>query len=327
MSSSITELDILFAELIFPILVERVHLPDPRITYGVIVEEVKQRHPHLKAVKTFHHRHVGRRLGTIWAFTHDQGCPHIGALVVDAENGECGVGIYGLTDSDPELERKRIKGYPDWKSVTLNFEQHIAIVKMKKRDQEIKPKKISWDEAKDKTAYYWRDIKANSPIDKKVIEKQNNKLREIVRQGFCPAIAFAQIIGELIESGEYSEEKSAYLYVGEYQNKIDSDTAIFNLVKIGFSGNLENRSKQLAGNLNLTPLKFKMLKSWKFKPGYAYQAEQQIHGILDHLRHEGEFFNSQDGFVPEYVEELVKNYLSDKLQTEEEVNTQTSLTY
>ncbi|WP_160314741.1 GIY-YIG nuclease family protein [Photobacterium swingsii] len=314
MSGHITDLDILFAELIFPILIERVTLSDPRITYGDIVEEVKARHPHLKPVKTFHHRHVGRRLGTIWEFTKSQGCPHLGALVVDAQHGECGTGIYGLVN--PEQEREKIKTFSNWSDIELDFGKHINLVKMKKKERETKPKKISREEAKYKVADYWKEIKQSSPIDQKVIEKYREELRELVQQGHLPARAFAMIIGKMIESGEYKEMQPAYLYVGEYINKMNNDEAIFDVVKIGFSENLENRSKQLAGNLNLTPLKFHILKAWKFKPGYAYRAEQDIHAWLDDLRYEGEFFNSQEGLVPEYVEELVNNYLLDNLMVE-----------
>lgn len=316
MSEHITDLDILFAELILPLLIERVTLSDPRITYGDIVKEVKVRHPHLKPVQTFHHRHVGRRLGTIWEFTKSQGCPHIGALVVDAQYGECGSGIYGLVN--PEQEREKVKSFPNWNDIELDFGKHITLVKMKKKERETKPKKISWEEAKYKVANYWKEIKKSSPIDQKKIENYREELRVLVQQGHLPARAFAMIIGKMIESGEYKAMKPAYLYVGEYRNKMEDNATIFDVVKIGFSENLENRSKQLAGNLNLTPLDFHILKAWKFKPGYAYRAEQDIHAWLDNLRYEGEFFNNKDGFVPEYVEELVGNYLLDFLVAEEQ---------
>lgn len=308
MPDHITELDILFAELIFPILIERVSLPEPRITYGDIVKEVKLRNPSLMPVQTFHHRHVGRRLGTIWEFTKNQGCPHIGALVVDAQQGECGVGIYGLVD--PEQERESIKSFPYWSDVELDFGRHINLVKMKKKERETKPKKISWEDAKYNVAAYWREIKQSSPIDQSVIEKYREELRELVQNGLLPAKAFSIIIDKMIESGEYREKEPAYLYVGEYRDKMKDNKAIFEVVKIGFSENLENRAKQLAGNLNLTPLEFHILKAWHFKPGYAYKAEQFIHSLLDDLRYEGEFFASKEGLVPEYVDELVKNYLS-----------------
>lgn len=315
MAEHITELDILFAELIFPILIERVALCEPRITYGDIVNEVKIRNPYLKPVQTFHHRHVGRRLGTIWEFTKNQGCPHIGALVVDAQHGECGKGIYGLVN--PEQEREKIKSFPNWNDIELDFGKHIKLVKMKKKERETKPKKISWEDAKYKVATYWKEIKQNSPIDQKKIEKHREELWTLVQRGLLPARAFATIIEKMIESGEYRETEPAYLYVGEYRNKMKDNTTIFNVVKIGFSGDLENRAKQLAGNLNLTPLEFHILKSWKFKPGYAYKAEQYIHALLDDLRYEGEFFTSDEGFVPEYVDELVNNYLLDDLIFEE----------
>jgi hypothetical protein len=112
----ITEKDFLFAELIFPILVDHVkkHLAGEvrsTLAYEDVVSEVKRLHPDIEAVNTFHTRMVGRRLGTIWMFTRDKNCPHIGSLVVNKNTRECGSGISKILD--PLLERKKVFEYED----------------------------------------------------------------------------------------------------------------------------------------------------------------------------------------------------------------------
>lgn len=82
----ITDLDLLFAKLIYPILVELAPTGQT-MTYKDVVEAVQARHPDIPEVRRFHPRHVGRRLGTIWLYTHKYGYPHIGALVVNQATG------------------------------------------------------------------------------------------------------------------------------------------------------------------------------------------------------------------------------------------------
>ncbi|NOZ09459.1 MAG: hypothetical protein GXP09_00205 [Gammaproteobacteria bacterium] len=156
----ITDLDLQMAELIYPILVELA--PSGKtITYKEVVESIKERHPDIPEVKRLHHRHIGRRLGTIWQFTEKHGCPHIGTLVINQDTRECGKGVTKFLD--PVAERKKVRSF-DWSTVDIGFKKHIKKTKVAQKAQEKKPKKRTYDDAKELFFDFWDGIKKDFPV-------------------------------------------------------------------------------------------------------------------------------------------------------------------
>jgi hypothetical protein len=303
----VTDLDLELAELIYPILVEIAPTGDT-ITYKEVVTAVKERYPNALGVKTLHHRHIGRRLGTIWRFTAKQGCPHIGALVINKDTGECGKGITEFLD--PVIEREKVKAF-DWSTVEFEFEHHIKKTKAAKKSQETKLKKRNYDDAKNLFFEFWQKIDDediahfNVPVPKKEKAKFREELISTVQEGHAPATALADKLLEFLEKGDMKKEAvEGFVYIGEYQDA-ETGKSLFDKVKIGYTNKgIEERAVALSGGV-VGPLKFVMTNAWRFKPGYAYVAEQRLHGIFDAYRQMGEFFSSMDGLIEEWANETI----------------------
>lgn len=303
----VTELDILMAELIYPILVEIAPL-GKTLTYKGVVEEVKKRYSNIPEVKTLHHRHIGRRLGTIWRFTEKHGCPHIGSLVINKDTGECGRGITQFLD--PEKEREKVKNF-NWSSVDVVFSEHIKKSRAAKKAKEVKLKKRNYDDAKSIFIDFWKSIENESPIPSKEISQYRKELISEVEKGYSPETVFSQKLLELLNSGKLKNDPViGYVYIGEYQN-IETGQPLFDNVKIGFTNSdIEQRATALSGGV-IGPLIFVMKHVWCFKPGYAYIAEQELHGIFHEYREMGEFFSSMDGLIEEWASEAISEKYED----------------
>lgn len=297
----VTELDLLVAELMFPILVEVAPTGDT-LGYKQLSDLIKARNPSVEAIKTLHHRHIGRRLGTIWSFTKGQGCPHIGSIVVSQSDGECGRGIASIV-TDLELERSKVKKF-DWSTVEFGFNSYIAKAKVHKKEQETTRKKISYDEAKTRFFEYWKTIKDEVPLTSTQARGIRDAMIQHVCNGSFPEEALSIELRQL--SGENLPE-SSFVYIGEYVNS-DTKQPIFDQIKIGYTTNVEKRAFALGGGVN-GPLGFSILKFWEFSGVSAYAIEQELHLYLKDMRMKGEFFNNEDNLVFELVEEYVaKNH-------------------
>lgn len=306
----VTKLDLQMAELIFPILVDLAPTGGT-ITYKGVVEAVRSRYPNISEVYRLHHRHVGRRLGTIWQFTEKHGCPHIGALVINQATEECGKGITSFLD--PVVEREKIKSF-DWSTVTISFESHIKKTRAAQTSKTIKLKKRTYDEAKDLFFEFWARVKDDVPIKSGEMAKFRDELIASVKEGNSPATALANKLLELINSGITKKESvEGYVYIGEYRNA-QTDEPLFDQVKIGFTTKpLTERAVALSGGV-VGPLKFVMTHAWRFPPDYAYAAEQHLHGVFDDHRQTGEFFSGLDGLIQEWaIEELSSLPVSSEL--------------
>ena len=269
----VTELDLIVAELLFPILVELAPSGNT-IGYKEIADLIKKKHSDIPEIKSLHHRHIGRRLGTIWKFTEKQGCPHIGALVISQNTGECGIGITSFLD--PILEREKIKKF-DWSSVELGFKAYLN--KTKSIQKEYKKKKI----------------------------KRN---RDEVKDGISPEEALSNALIKYLEThNQKNTDKVGFVYIGEYVNS-ESKEKLFNEVKIGYTTDLESRSTTLGGGV-LGPLEFLIKYAWEFEAEYAYAVEQRLHGELSEYRKNGEFFLEIDGLIPELVCETIETQFND----------------
>lgn len=297
----ITDLDLQMAELIYPILVELAPTGDT-ITYKGVVTAVRERYPHIPEVARLHHRHVGRRLGAIWQFTEKQGCPHIGALVINQSTKECGRGITEFLD--PVEERKKIKDFP-WSTVDLGFKSHIKKVRASQQALEKKLKKRSYDDAKELFFDYWSQVKEGFPVSSDAMADLRDGLIAAVQEGHAPATALALKLIELLEKGAAQKELvEGLVYIGEYRDA-GTDEPLFDQVKIGFTTKtLEERAAALGGGV-VGPLKFTMTYAWRFQPGYAFIAEQRLHGLFDDYRELGEFFSGMDGLIEEWAGEAI----------------------
>lgn len=302
----VTELDLIVAELLFPILVELAPSGNT-IGYKEIADLIKKKHSDIPEIKSLHHRHIGRRLGTIWKFTEKQGCPHIGALVISQNTGECGIGITSFLD--PVLEREKIKKF-DWSSVELGFKAYLN--KTKSIQKEYKKKKIkrTRDEAKQLFFDYWKQVKEEVPVPKNEVVSFREHMIDEVKDGISPEEALSNALIKYLEThNQKNTDKVGFVYIGEYVNS-ESKEKLFNEVKIGYTTDLESRSTALGGGV-LGPLEFLIKYAWEFEAGYAYAVEQRLHGELSEYRKNGEFFLEIDGLIPELVCETIETQFND----------------
>jgi hypothetical protein len=303
----VTELDLLMAELIYPILVNLAPTGET-ISYKGVVEKVQELYPNTPEVKNLHHRHIGRRLGTIWRFTEKCGCPHIGSLVINQDTGECGRGITDYLD--PELERIKVRNF-DWSSVDIGFSEHIKKTKAANEAKKQKLKKRNYEDAKNIFFDFWETVKDEVPVSNSDIKILRSELIVTVQEGYSPATALANALKKLFEGGKVLKEPGpGYVYIGEYINN-ETNEPLFNYVKIGYTASgVEQRAQALSGGV-VGPLKFEMKYAWKFDPGLAYIVEQYLHGLFDSYRQMGEFFNNMDGLIEEWASEVISSEYSD----------------
>ena len=304
-----TELDLIVAELMFPVLVDLAPTGNT-IGYKEIAKLIKDKNPDVTEIRNITQRHIGRKLGTIWEFTKSQGCPHIGSLVV-SQGGECGSGIASIVKDLPS-EREKVKEF-DWATVSLGFESYMSKMKIQKKERELKKVKRSRDEAKDLFVSYWKRIKDEAPLPRSEAIQLKKKIIKLVQDGLSPEEAFAQELIKLLQGKKSSVPTIGFVYVGEY---IDSETRepLFDQFKIGYSSNLEKRANALSGGVK-GPLTFDIKYFWEFEADEAYAVEQAMHGRFSHHRKDGEFFNSLDRILPELVDDEVTSQYGDMLKS------------
>lgn len=298
-----TELDLIVAELMFPVLVKLAPTGNT-ISYKEMADLLKENNPNVAAIANITQRHIGRKLGTIWEFTKSQGCPHIGSLVVSM-NGECGTGISSVVKDLP-YEREKVKEF-DWSTISLKFEAYLTKAKIQKEEREIKSAKKSRDEAKECFFAYLRQIKNEAPISRDEALEIKDKIIELVQNGSSPEEAFSQELIRLIGSRRQQTSEKGFVYVGRY---VDAETGqpLFDQLKIGYTTNLSSRAFALSGGV-AGPLEFEMLWHWEFNPEMAFAVEQAMHGRFSRYRRRGEFFNNESNLLAELVDdEITQRY-------------------
>lgn len=298
-----TELDLIVAELMFPILVDLAPTGNT-IGYKEIADLIKARNPDVPEIANITQRHIGRKLGTIWEFTKSQRCPHIGALVV-SKGGECGSGIAIIVKDLPK-ERKKVKDF-DWSSISLGFESYISKAKIRKQEREEKKIKRTRDEAKECFFSYWKEIKEEAPVSRDEAAEMRERILLLVQDGSSPQEAFSQELISFLRNKLRNNPDSGYVYIGEY---IDSETKqpLFDQLKIGYSSDLNSRALALSGGV-AGPLEFNMKYYWEFDSDFAYAIEQALHGRLSKYRKRGEFFSNASGLLAELADdEITKSY-------------------
>lgn len=310
----VTEKDFLFAELIFPILVNHVkkHLAGvapSTLTYEDVVSEVKRLHSDIDAVKTFHTRMVGRRLGTIWMFTRDKKCPHIGSLVVNKNTGECGSGIAKILD--PLKERKKVYEYEHWDELVSSFGSFLDQTKLvsKRFTRKLEPKKH--DEATDLFFDHFNSERDEVPVASKELAPYRDEFISLVEQGYAPETALSNVLSKLLATGKAKplEDKNGFLYVGHFV-EAETGEALLEQLKIGYTNrSVEDRARALSGGV-LSPIEFRVIMHWEMVPCQAYIAEQELHGLFEGQRSVGEFYNDpDDGLLDEIEAQITDNFV------------------
>lgn len=300
-----TELDIYFAGLIFPILVELAQ-NSSQASYKRIAQEVHQRHPDSKVAQNLIPLHVGRRLGAIWTFIEKHGCPHIGALVINLNTGEVGDGF--SADLDPKAERERCYSY-DWSELTELFDQHLESEKSSLAFYSKKREKLKPEQARNDVSRYYNEHKKEigQIFGYKDIMDHKDKFVMLVEDGYSAAEAFGEIMSEALKTKRVKPHYDGpeYVYLGQYHDT-DSNTPLHDYVKIGYSRDPTLRAKQLAGNV-AGPLEFKVLYEWRFANGQAYPAEQWLHGYFEDCQYKGEFFHTRGTWLMDTVIQTVQS--------------------
>lgn len=304
-----TDLDLIVAELMFPILVELAPTGET-ITYKNIAELLKLRNTDVPEIQNITQRHIGRKLGTIWEFTKSQGCPHIGSLVV-IKGGDCGIGISNVITDLPK-EREKVKNF-DWSTISLGFESYISRAKLIKKEREKKKIKLTRDEAKEKVSSYWKKIKEEAPVTRDDAVEMKENLVSLVQDGLSPEEAFSQEFLKFIASKNRETPENGYVYIGEYINS-DTKQPLFDQLKIGFTTNLENRATALSGGVS-GPLEFEMKCFWEFNSSVAYAVEQSLHGKFSDFRKNGEFFTNEQGLLIDLVDDEITERYGDLLKS------------
>lgn len=298
-----TELDLIVAELMFPVLV-KLAPTGSTISYKQMADLIKQTNPNVVEIANITQRHIGRKLGTIWDFTKSQGCPHIGSLVVSS-NGECGSGISSIVHDLP-AERTKVKEF-DWSSITLSFKSYIGKAKIQKENLEVKAAKKTRDEASECFFVYWNRIKDEAPISRVEALEIKEKIIELVQNGSSPEEAFSQEFIRLLASRKKPNHGKGYVYIGRYINA-DTKQPLFDQLKIGYTTDLANRAIALGGGV-AGPLEFKMEWHWEFDVETAFAVEQAMHGKFAKYRRRGEFFADESNLLAELVDdEVTRNY-------------------
>lgn len=310
---NLTRLDVSLASLIFPVLVSEASR-GKTLTYQDVVKMVKERYPTHPDTQDFHHRHVGRRLGSIWMTTKHLGCPHIGSLVVNKATGECGEGIAQLV-ADLPAEREKVKQF-DWSTVTQRAEAYSKQIMRAVEIENQTPKKLKYDEAKVDFFKYWSQVRDDQLWRGVDLSAYRDQLINDVMNGDAPATALSRLLSKLLEDGVVkTENKDGYVYIGEYQDA-ETEAPLFEQTKIGYTTDLEQRATALSGGVD-GPLLFKMIRAWKLPAGEAYATEQFLHGKLRGYRQKGEFFTGPiESLVTAILEQKgIKEILGQQRQT------------
>lgn len=305
-----TELDLIVAELMFPILVELAPSGNT-IGYKETADLIKDRNPNVPEIANITQRHIGRKLGTIWEFTKSQGCPHIGSLVV-LQGGDCGSGITSIVNDLPR-EREKVKVF-DWSSVSLGFESYINKSKIKKLEREEKRIKLTRKEAKECFFSYWKNAKNEAPISRNEAIELKESVISLVQEGMTPEESLSKELIKLFNGKVQNKTPEyGYVYIGEY---IDSESKqpLFDQFKIGYTTNIKSRAAALGGGV-IGPLEFSMKYYWEFESKFAYAIEQSLHGRFSRYRRAGEFFNNVDGLLAELADDVITTNYGELLKS------------
>jgi hypothetical protein len=176
-----TDIDLLLAEIYYPILVTIAKSKD-LITYKDLVDHAKKLHPNDLIVQNAIPVSTGRRLDAVRKFTSKNDLPDLTSLVVNQSKGECGEAY--LKHKDPEVERSHVYSY-DWSKTNIEFNVFLELVK-----KEIKPrKKVKPEQARKLMSDYYQEHKPR--LNANIVDYREIII-EMISEGFSPEEAFQE---------------------------------------------------------------------------------------------------------------------------------------
>jgi len=310
--STLNTLDLYFAEILFPILVELAQSGETA-TYQELVREVKRRHPDSEAANNLIDVKVGSRLGAVWSFIREHNCPHIGALIINKTTGKVGSGF--PKNLDPKLEKLKCFDY-DWAPLLEIFPSFISGEKTIQKIESKKRSRRKRQEANVLFSKYYLDRKTEfeNVFIRSEILKLKTKFEEKVTLGFHPGEAFANIMMDALDKGivNHRSEGPEHVYIGHYVDA-DSSEPLFGYLKIGSSRDPEQRAKSLVGNVK-SPLEFKMLRTWAVETGRSLLIEKWLHAYFADINYKGEFFYDNENGLLNATNSIIHSRWSEYLK-------------
>jgi hypothetical protein len=181
-----TERDLHLASLIYPILID---LAKSRtvMTYSELVAAVQAASPSDSFAASMIPVQCGRFLGVIYNFAESLGLPRITALIVNKNDGDCGVGLSKAHDCD--AERATCYAY-DWSVALPKFWTFIKTAKA--AIAVARPlKKITADQARHiRYAYFIANRASFTPN----IKDCDDVILKALMSGVAADVAFAQYL-------------------------------------------------------------------------------------------------------------------------------------
>lgn len=180
---NITLNDVQLAAIYYPLLIDLAKHKHC-LTYGELVEQAKDIYPDLEYVQNAIAVSTGRKLDVVRIFTAERNLPDVTSLIINKNQGECGV---GFTDHfDPKVVRDEVYAY-DWSNVSTEFDMYI-----KKAEQYAKPKKrIKRPEALKLMSAYYQANKNDLPAS---VKDKREDIIILLMEGFSQEEAFNQVL-------------------------------------------------------------------------------------------------------------------------------------
>ena len=165
---NLTLLDVQLARIYYPLLIDLAKHKHS-LTYGELVSEAKNLHPHLDYVQNAFPLSIGRRLNAVWHFTEERELPDLTALLINKGKGEEG------SDSFDKNMRQKIYNY-DWSNVDDNFDLYSDQL-----EKEITPvKRNNEKEARSIMSMHYKENKNKYPDS---IKKHRREIISLLMEG------------------------------------------------------------------------------------------------------------------------------------------------
>jgi hypothetical protein len=179
--ANITLTDVQLASAYYPILIDLAKHKHC-LTYGELVEQAKIMYPDKSVVQKAIAVSAGRRLDVVRIFTSERDLPDLTSLIINKEQGECGIGF--TQHFDPKATREKVFAR-DWSEVSTDFDGFVQHA-----ESAIKPrKKVKEPKALELMAEHYKNNKSTLPV---YVREFRELIVELIMEGFSPEEAFAQ---------------------------------------------------------------------------------------------------------------------------------------